>query len=1339
MRRAALAVALALLAPLAASADLIRETKFFPAESKPRKSLTIPETREAPVIDGKLTDPAWGKAAKLTGFAQCPSRLPDPRETQVLLMYDAQNLYVGMRCAGDNLQTLDLRPQKTPDVWGGHMVELWLDPTASGRQGLYQFCLNAIGTRYDASPDGEDWQGKWQGRGSVDKTWWEVEFAIPFAELGVKGTPTGWPWLANFGRGGTVGALASWTGGWDEPGAMAWMFFGNDQAWRTRRPAALSILLDREEYDPLDVTGVAVVKLEPGPLALKETRLRMQVVGPGGVALEQEVNDLSNTAVDLTLNLAELPPGRYAAVATLLDKAGQALARAEAPLRKKVKRAAPPARGQVPLTVWPVNAAGLGEWPILAGVPFPQGALLSEKNVRLLDAQGREVPCQTIARSAWNRRGSVRWLGLDFQAALDPKGSRYLLEFGPEVRRAPVADPIQISETDERISVDTGDLKFSVRKRGFNLLEEVRLGLRTVSKQEKTDGLLVVDSGGAVYRASNDPNAEVAVEEAGPLRVTIRAAGWYAKDNAQALAPLPAPPADRLGQFVTRITAFRGKPYVAVQHAFVVTHDTRRGSLRNIAIGQRMVNARSGSFGLDGQAVDLPRLGGSVRLYQAASDAAQVETGAAATPQLLQAGRRADGWCRMAALGAGMTLCLTDPWQLFPKEIELADGALWLHLWPKHGRPYARVDPTAPGEIYKLWWCHSGETLNFTMPEAVQRALLSSPLAAGEGLTQVENGAIANAQGVAFENNFLLAFDSGDGAGPAAQNAVWQLQPHAWADPQWVCDSQVFGPMTPRDEERFPGAERFIDFAVFSRLAAQEYARDYGQFNYFDLHGDNSAFSKGTWGLNRVWNQGHHGSARIPWCLYARSGDPRYLALARRLSRHVMNVDVTHYAVPGYDLFQGLTRPNHPALDHRKGAMFHVKGFTHWGGDSSPAGHFVNFDFMLWDYYVTGNRRGLEVTREWMDGLKELDPPGYPGREGTQMIAELTELYKGTFDPQVLELLDRFARRIGHEGPFEQQFVLNFAPFLERYLPFTGSELFRRKALEWGDPAPNILATLYAETGDKAWLERGIRPLFFRTLHADPRPPAITPASYCAPWHSVSYDIQYMQPYLRALADAGLPLRVDGCPQQRVPGGARLYVYEEKDGEFTLQFHYLAKARALEIRLFNPRGKPVGALTLPNGQADPATEKLVVPLDLETGTYRVELGAPDAPADSETGVLLPITPLPTACVLAPGATGRFFGEQIWYFRAAPGQTTLDLDIPALGREGGVQVVTGDGQRILDQAGFVGNPAALQVPVAPGELYRLLSTQVGGSPNLILPRRFPLVLSQTPDARFAPEP
>ncbi|MFW6438194.1 MAG: hypothetical protein ACOCZ7_04185, partial [Armatimonadota bacterium] len=63
----------------------------------------------------------------------------------------------------------------------------------------------------------------------------------------------------------------------------------------------------------------------------------------------------------------------------------------------------------VPITVQNPTGLALEAEPVTTGVPFPEGALASGENVRLLDEAGTELPLQVTVTGEYPD-GSVRWL-----------------------------------------------------------------------------------------------------------------------------------------------------------------------------------------------------------------------------------------------------------------------------------------------------------------------------------------------------------------------------------------------------------------------------------------------------------------------------------------------------------------------------------------------------------------------------------------------------------------------------------------------------------------------------------------------------------------------------------------------------------------------------------------------------------------------------------------------------------------------------------------------------------------------------------------------------------------
>jgi hypothetical protein len=144
-----------------------------------------------PVIDGRLNDPVWKTAARLDGFRQLEPHegAPASEPTEVLLGYDADNLYLGVRCH-------DSQPRKIvtttltrdSDVTYDDTVTLLFDTYHDGRTG-YLFTTNSGGVQVDAlvRNEGEqvnlDWDGIWTVEARRGETGWTAEIVIPLRTL----------------------------------------------------------------------------------------------------------------------------------------------------------------------------------------------------------------------------------------------------------------------------------------------------------------------------------------------------------------------------------------------------------------------------------------------------------------------------------------------------------------------------------------------------------------------------------------------------------------------------------------------------------------------------------------------------------------------------------------------------------------------------------------------------------------------------------------------------------------------------------------------------------------------------------------------------------------------------------------------------------------------------------------------------------------------------------------------------------------------------------------------------------------------------------------------------
>ena len=105
--------------------------------------------------------------------------------------------------------------------------------------------------------------------------------------------------------------------------------------------------------------------------------------------------------------------------------------------------------------------------PVTAGVPLPQGAAREAETLALLDERGQPVRAQIKPVSRWLGNDTLKWVHIHFQADVPPNARRTLTLVHSR-RTAPEKSGLRVSDEKDRITVDTGPLKFIVGKSKFN-------------------------------------------------------------------------------------------------------------------------------------------------------------------------------------------------------------------------------------------------------------------------------------------------------------------------------------------------------------------------------------------------------------------------------------------------------------------------------------------------------------------------------------------------------------------------------------------------------------------------------------------------------------------------------------------------------------------------------------------------------------------------------------------------------------------------------------------------------------------------------------------------------
>ena len=183
------------------------------------------------------------------------------------------------------------------------------------------------------------------------------------------------------------------------------------------------------------------------------------------------------------------------------------------------------------------------------------------------------------------------------------------------------------------------------------------------------------------------------------------------------------------------------------------------------------------------------------------------------------------------------------------------------------------------------------------------------------------------------------------------------------AEPEWVSETEVFGRFLSLERARreFPRFSRVED-KMFDLLGkAGEVSAYDGIFDYGDFGSPSYCSNHETEGVDNLWLR------------YLRGGGTDIYRMAVAAARHSRDVDVAHYR-PGV------------AARHTHGAGMHTSYHHH-------AGHFWNSG-LLWHYYLTGERRSLEVAMSSAAGLVMRAGVKYKaGRERHRILLHLAELY----------------------------------------------------------------------------------------------------------------------------------------------------------------------------------------------------------------------------------------------------------------------------------------------------------------------------------------------------------
>lgn len=148
----------------------------------------IPRTESALEIDGVLDEPAWG-AAWTTGLpyeVHPADNTPAPVRTEVLVLHDDANLYVGMRAYDPAPEAVRAHLSDRDDGWDDDWMGVILDTFNDTRRD-FLLVVNPLGVQMDAIetwPGGQaEWDAIWESDAAITDWGWAAEMRIPFSSL----------------------------------------------------------------------------------------------------------------------------------------------------------------------------------------------------------------------------------------------------------------------------------------------------------------------------------------------------------------------------------------------------------------------------------------------------------------------------------------------------------------------------------------------------------------------------------------------------------------------------------------------------------------------------------------------------------------------------------------------------------------------------------------------------------------------------------------------------------------------------------------------------------------------------------------------------------------------------------------------------------------------------------------------------------------------------------------------------------------------------------------------------------------------------------------------------
>ena len=170
----------------------LAEVAVSPQSPRPERTITALRLESTITVDGDLDEQEWRLAEPASDFIQQDPHTgqPSTERTEVRLLYDDENLYVGVYCF-DSAGIEGLVVNQVNRDFSGTENDgfgVLLDTFDDDRNG-FSFQTNPQGAKSDSQVGGDgssynrDWDVIWQVQTKITEAGWQAEIAIPFKSL----------------------------------------------------------------------------------------------------------------------------------------------------------------------------------------------------------------------------------------------------------------------------------------------------------------------------------------------------------------------------------------------------------------------------------------------------------------------------------------------------------------------------------------------------------------------------------------------------------------------------------------------------------------------------------------------------------------------------------------------------------------------------------------------------------------------------------------------------------------------------------------------------------------------------------------------------------------------------------------------------------------------------------------------------------------------------------------------------------------------------------------------------------------------------------------------------